>query len=167
MKHQPPKKKRSAFRKHIRKADSKPLAKTKQSENKRSATTKKSDIKPTAKAKHAINKPAAKRKQVAPHTPAQYFAKPEKFKNTWDRVLSVISKMRSEKVSLRQASKDSGISPNTVVRWGGPALQKRKNGKYVAKTQDNLLRMVMIPTSEGIRELAVRGSYQASLLGEY
>lgn len=90
-----------------------------------------------------------------------------KFRDTWDRVLTVISKMRSEKISLTHASRDVGISPHTVTRWGRSALRKRKNGKYVTKSQDNLLRIVMIPTPEGPREIAVRGSKQVSLLAEY
>ncbi|MGA2989582.1 MAG: hypothetical protein ABSD88_03825 [Candidatus Korobacteraceae bacterium] len=108
-----------------------------------------------------------KPKYRSPRTAAQYHAKSDKFKITWERVLAVISKMRSEKVSLRQASRDAGISPSTVVRWGGPALRKRKSGKYVAKAKDNLLRGLMIPTPEGPREIALRGSEQASQLGKY
>jgi hypothetical protein len=75
--------------------------------------------------------------------------------------------MRSEKISLTQASRDSGISPRTVTKWGKSALQKRKSGKYAVKKSDTLLRLVMIPTPEGPREIAVRGSKQVSLLGEY
>ena len=117
--------------------------------------------------KKVSRKARSKVKQTAPRTEAQYFAKPEKFKETWDRVLSVISKMRNDKVSLTQASRDAGISPRTVIRRGKTALQKRSNGKYAAKKSDNLLRMVMIPTPEGTHEIAVRGSKQVSLLAEY
>ena len=41
-----------------------------------------------------------KRKLIAPRTEAQYAAKPEKFKETYDRVISAVAKMRTEKVSL-------------------------------------------------------------------
>jgi hypothetical protein len=108
-----------------------------------------------------------KRSKAAPRTEAQYLAKPEKFKDTWDRVLGVISKMRREKVSLSQASRDARISPRTVTRWGKTALQKRPNGKYAAKKSDSLLRLVMIPTPDGTRDIAVRGSKQVTLLAEY
>jgi hypothetical protein len=123
--------------------------------------TRKSEVKLVA------TKSRAKTKPPAPRTEAQYLAKPEKFKDTWDRVLGVISKMRSDKVSLTQASRDAGISPRTVTKWGRSALRKRKNGKYAAKPSDKLLRMVMIPTPEGMREIAVRESKQVSLLAEY
>jgi hypothetical protein len=113
------------------------------------------------------NKPRPKSKLAAPHTEAQYLARPEKFKETWDRVLSAISKMRHDKVSLTQASRDAGTSPRTVTKWGKSALRKQKSGKYAAKASDKLLRIVMIPTPEGMREIAVRESKQVSLLAEY
>ncbi|WP_433973935.1 hypothetical protein [Tunturiibacter lichenicola] len=75
--------------------------------------------------------------------------------------------MRREKVSLTQASRDAGISPRTVTRWGKAALQKQKNGKYAAKKSDSLLRLVMIPTPDGPRDIAVKGSKQVTLLAEY
>jgi hypothetical protein len=108
----------------------------------------------------------AKRNQI-PRTETQYQAKPEKFKQTWDRVISAISTMRRDRVSLAQASRDNKISPRTVTRWGRTALRKGKNGKYAAKPNDNLLRLVLIPTSQGTREIAVRGSKQVSHLAEY
>jgi hypothetical protein len=117
--------------------------------------------------KKTSTKPRAKAKSVAPRTEAQYLAKPERFKDTWDRVIGAISKMRSDKVSLAQASRDAGISPRTVTKWGRSALRKRKDGKYAAKPSDKLLRIVMIPTPEGMREIAVRESKQVSLLAEY
>ena len=116
---------------------------------------------PTAK------KLRAKAKQSAPRTEAQYSARPEKFKETWERVLSVISKMRTDKVSLAQASRDVGIGPSTVKRWGSAALRKGQSGRYVAKSSDNLLRLMIILTPEGPREIAVRGSKQATLLAEH
>jgi hypothetical protein len=112
-------------------------------------------------------KPKIRLKRTLPRTEGQYHAAPEQLKQTWDRVLSVISKMRTDKVSLAQASRDVGIGPRTVKRWGSSALRKHKNGKYAAKTTDNLLRIVMIPTPEGPREIAVRGSKQVTLLAEY
>jgi hypothetical protein len=98
----------------------------------------------------------------APQTSAQYHAKPERFKETWDRVVTVISKMRSGKTSLQQAAKEYGISPGTVKRWAGSALQKQKSGKWAAKRSDRLLRVLKIPTPEGPREIGVRGSRQAT-----
>jgi hypothetical protein len=124
----------------------------------------------TIRAKKTARKAPGRRtkaKPTAPRTEAQYSAKPERFKDTWERVLSAISKMRSEKVSLTQASRDAGVSPRSVTKWGKSALRKQKSGKYAAKASDTLLRLVLIPTSDGTREIAVRGSKQVSLLAEY
>lgn len=75
--------------------------------------------------------------------------------------------MRREKISLTQASREVGVSPRAVTRWGSQALRKGSNGKYSATKQDSLLRLVLIPTPDGTREIAVRGSKQVSLLAEY
>jgi hypothetical protein len=146
---------------------SKASSKTNPAQSKSSAATKRPGSKPSPKAKKAAGKPQPKKKQAAPRTEAQYSAKPEKFKETWDRVLAVISKMRREKVSLTQASREVGIGPRTVTKWGSSALRRGINGKYSAKKQDSLLRVVLIPTAEGIREIAVRGSKQVTQLAEY
>jgi hypothetical protein len=75
--------------------------------------------------------------------------------------------MKAENLTLTQASREVGVSRNTVIRWAGSALKKLASGRYTAKQRDNLLRMVMIPTPEGTREIGVRGSRQASVLGAY
>ena len=79
----------------------------------------------------------------------------------------VLAKMRSGKVSLQQASKDAGISPRTVKRLAASALIKTNSGKYQVKSSDRLLRVLKIPTADGQVEIGVRGSRQASALGEY
>jgi hypothetical protein len=85
----------------------------------------------------------------------------------WDRVLAVVSTMRSEKTSLQNAAQEQSISPRTVKRWAGSALQKRSNGKWVAKKNDTLLRLLTIPGPDGKREIGVRGSRKATQLAEY
>jgi hypothetical protein len=130
-------------------------------------STKRAGNRSLPKSKKLAHKQRVKTKIAAPRTEAQYLAKPEKFKETWDRVLGVVSKMRREKISLTQASRDAGISPRTVTRWGKTALQKQKNGKYTARKSDNLLRLVTIPTPDGKRDIALRGSKQVTLLAKY
>jgi hypothetical protein len=109
----------------------------------------------------------AARKKTAPRTEAQYLAKPETFKDTWERVIEAISKMRNGRVSLTQAAREARVSPRTVTKYGKSALRKGKSGKYTVKKNDSLLRVLSIPTAEGPRTIAVRGSKQASLLAEY
>jgi len=75
--------------------------------------------------------------------------------------------MRAEGVSLSEASREFGLDPRTVVRFGKPALKKRANGRYSAKPTDKLLRVLVMPTGDGLREVAVRDSRQATLLAKY
>jgi hypothetical protein len=117
----------------------------------------------SGRTRHSSNERARK----PPRTAAQYNVKPEKFKDTWARVISVIFKLRNEKTSLTKAAQERGISPRTVKRWARSALQKRANGKWSPTKSDRLLREMKIPTSEGKRDILVRGSRQATLLAEY
>jgi len=75
--------------------------------------------------------------------------------------------MRADGLSLRQASQEYGIDARTVVRLGGSALHKGSNGRYKSKASDRLLRVLVIPTANGLREVATRDSRQASQIAEY
>jgi hypothetical protein len=109
----------------------------------------------------------ARTKRHAPRTAEEYFAKPERFQDRWNRVAHVVSKMRADDLSLRQASREFGVDPRTVLRLGSSAVRKRPSGRYVARSSDRLLRVLAVPTNTGTREIALRGSKQASLLGQY
>jgi|SRR5579883_2110494 len=78
-----------------------------------------------------------------------------------DSIAHVVSRMR-EGVSLTQASAEYGISPRTVVRYGGSALRQGASGRYLPKTNDNLPRTLVVPVHGGYEEFAVRGSRAAS-----
>lgn len=103
----------------------------------------------------------------APRTARELFARPKQFQDLWNRVVNVVSKMRSEGVALRTASREHGLDPREVVPLAGSALRKRTNGRYVVRASDRLLRVLVIPTSDGLREIATRDSRQASLLANY
>jgi hypothetical protein len=107
------------------------------------------------------------RRQRVPTTARQYFSGSRKFQETWDSVAHVISKMRAECISLRRASKEFGIDPEMVLKFGRSALRKQKSGKYIAKKTDRLLRMMSILTPKGRSQTSVRDSRQASMLGRY
>lgn len=55
--------------------------------------------------------------------------RPRTLTNAFERALKVISKMRAEKLSLKKATLESGINPETVKRWARTALEKR-NGRF-------------------------------------
>jgi lambda repressor-like predicted transcriptional regulator len=100
-----------------------------------------------------------------PNTARQYFLLSPKNQETWDSIGHVISKIREEGISLPKAAKQFGLSPRTVITLGGSALKKQKNGRYVAKKTDRLLRVINVLKTKGRKEIATRDSRQASLVG--
>lgn len=106
-------------------------------------------------------------KVPAPGSVAQYYANPERFGKTSFAVAKVISKMRDEGKSLHKAAQEERVSPETVKRWAGSSLQKRSNGKWLAKKRDRLLRNLMILSPDGKREIIVRGSGKATQISEH
>jgi len=79
----------------------------------------------------------------------------------------VIAKMRSEKISLSRASREFGLNPKVVRAQAGSALRKGKGGRYFARPNDNLLRVLVVPGAQGLQEIAVKGSEIASKIAEY
>jgi lambda repressor-like predicted transcriptional regulator len=75
--------------------------------------------------------------------------------------------MRSEGMSLQQAAREAGVTPNTVKRWAGSALRKLANGRWAARKRDSLLRVLKLPTPDGMRDIAVKSSSHASTIADY
>ncbi|HEY1866745.1 MAG TPA: hypothetical protein VGG70_00520 [Candidatus Cybelea sp.] len=75
--------------------------------------------------------------------------------------------MRTEKLSLSRASREEGVSPATVLRHAKSALRKTSQGRYKARKSDRLLRPLVIPTPDGLAEIATRDSRAATIVGEY
>jgi hypothetical protein len=98
-----------------------------------------------------------------PNTARQYFSLSPKNQETWDSIGHVISKIR-DGLTLPKAAKEFGLDRNTVIRLGRSALRKQKNGRFVAKKTDQLLRVVNV-LSTGRKEVATRDSRQASVVG--
>jgi hypothetical protein len=101
-----------------------------------------------------------------PLTARQYFLLSPKHQETWDSIGHVISKIR-DGMTLPKAAKEFGLPPKTAIGLGRTALRKQKNGRYVAKKEDQLLRVVNVLTAEGRKEIATRDSRQASLVGSH
>src|SRR5262249_52422714 len=68
-------------------------------------------------------------------------------------------------ITLPKATKEFGLDRNTVIRLARSALRKQRNGRYVAKKTDQLLRVVSALIADGRKEIATRDSRQASLVG--
>jgi hypothetical protein len=98
-----------------------------------------------------------------PNTARQYFSLSPKNQETWDSLAHVIARIK-EGVSLTKASKEFGVERRIVIELWRPALRKR-NGRYVATKTDRLLRVLIILTAKGKKQIATRDSRQASLAG--
>jgi hypothetical protein len=104
---------------------------------------------------------------VPPLSIEEFFALPEQIQDIYTRVTHGISKMRTEGISLPQAAQEYGITRRQMHRFGDTGLRRLKNGRYAAKTIDRLMRVLVVPTPEGTREIAVNDSRQATVLAEY
>lgn len=82
-------------------------------------------------------------------------------------IARVVTTMRSEGLSLRRAAAEEGISPATVLRNAKGALRKNARGRYRARASDRLLRPLVVPSSQGLAEIATRDSRSATIVGEY
>jgi hypothetical protein len=110
---------------------------------------------------------ARKKKIQGPRTSKQFFGMPDAQQDAWNRVVHAIAMMRSEGVSLTKASHEFGLDPRVVRARAGSALRKTKSGRYVARPSDKLLRVLVVPSPQGLKEVAVRGSEIASKIAEY
>jgi len=104
---------------------------------------------------------------LAPRTAADFYSRPKEFQEIWNRALHVVSRMRADGLSLAQASREYILKPRIVLNLVDKALRKASNGRYVARSRDRLLRILLIPTTNGLQEVALRDSRQATELAEY
>ena len=115
----------------------------------------------------AKSPPGQPKRTKKPRSAAQYFAQPQRRQETLKKTAHVLSAMRTEKVSLRQASREHGVSPATVLRHGKAGLRKTSRGKYAARARDRLLRVLVLPTPTGLAEIATLNSRAATVVAEY
>jgi hypothetical protein len=106
-----------------------------------------------------------RRKKV--RSAAQYFAQPQRRQETIKKAAHVLSAMRTEKVSLSQASREQNISPSTVLRHAKAGLRKTSRGTYKARASDRLLRVLVLPIEGRLAEIATMDSRSATLVAEY
>jgi hypothetical protein len=111
--------------------------------------------------------PLIRKTQRAPQTTKELFARPRKFQELWSRIVQVPTEMRSKGMTLKQASTAFGVKSRDVLRLAPSAFKKDRKGRVSVRARDRLLRVLLIPSSMGLREVAVRDSREASLIGEY
>ena len=97
-----------------------------------------------------------------PRTAAQYFAQPKRKRESLQKAAHVLSAMRTEGISLHAASREHSVSPRTVLRHAGAALRKTSRGTYAARKSDRLLRVLVLPTADGLAEIATMDSRAAT-----
>ena len=108
-----------------------------------------------------------KSSHALPRGAAAFQGKSQAFQEKLTRVANTVSKMRTEKLSLAQASKEFHVSPTTVVRWGRSGLKKAASGRFAAKKSDRIPRLMVVLTAGGKQEIVVQDSKQATILGEH
>jgi hypothetical protein len=86
-----------------------------------------------------------------------------KGKETYNRALHVLARMRRTGSSLTVAAREEHIDPRTVRRYLSTEL--REHGK--ATRGDRRKRDMLVPTTVGNTPVTIRGSKQASELGKY
>ena len=81
------------------------------------------------------------------------------------RALDALSKVRHGE-TLTRAAREAGTTPNTVAKYTGEHLH-RERGRVVATKSDRLYRVMNVITTDGVQEVPLRSSRQASLVGEH
>jgi len=95
-----------------------------------------------------------------------YNAMSETDQHLWDDIGQITTAVR-EGVSLNQAAHKFAQDPRIVQRLAKPALRKLRNGRWAARRTDRLLRVLPLLAPEGIVEVALSESRQATVLGRY
>ncbi len=83
------------------------------------------------------------------------------------RALAVLSRMRTENLSLTAAVKKAETSARSVLKYAGSALKKTAGGRYQAKPSDRLKRTLYVLTDDGKVPVEIRSSRTASRIAAY
>jgi hypothetical protein len=102
----------------------------------------------------------------APRSAEEFSAMPESDRDFWNDVGQIATEVRSGG-SLSKVARKYNRNPRKVLRAAQTAFRKLKNGRYAVKNSDRILRVLVMPTRKGLREIGVRDSRQASLIGRY
>ena len=82
------------------------------------------------------------------------------------RALEALRNMRAGHSRSRSA-RMAGTTPRTVVRYVGGALRRGRGGRYIARPTDRLARPVRVLTTEGPKDLVLRGSRVTSTIARH
>jgi hypothetical protein len=108
----------------------------------------------------------AKSRFITPRTLEEFFAMSGRDQEFWANVGQMVTEMRAG-TSRRQAARKFNLDPQRLPKAARSAMRKLRNGRWVAKPHDRLLRVLVIATRKGLSEIGLRDSRQASRLGKY
>jgi hypothetical protein len=122
-------------------------------------------------ARHTVDKRGSSRRSdqtkfIQPRSLTEFFAMPKSSQDIWDAIGQVTTEVRLG-ATLTQASRKLGIDRRLVSRLGKPAFRKLSNGRWAAKKSDRLLRVLRLPSREGLIDIGVGDSRQATVIGKY
>jgi hypothetical protein len=83
------------------------------------------------------------------------------------RALDALAYMRTREMSLTAAAREAHTTPNTVMKWTGSELAEKRGGRRVVTKADRLLRTMRVVSSDGVVEVEVRGSRQATRIAQH
>lgn len=83
------------------------------------------------------------------------------------RALEVLSRMRTEGLSMTKAARRAETSVKSIIKYVGSALKKNATGRYQAKPSDRLTRVINFYTDGGPVEITVKSSRAASVGDEW
>jgi hypothetical protein len=109
---------------------------------------------------------SSKTRFIQPQSVEEFFAMSEQDQDLWKNGVQVVTEVRVG-ASLRQASRKFGLDPRKVLHLVRSALRKRRNGRWAAKKSDRLLRVLPMPNPQGLIDIGVPDSGQATLVGKY
>jgi hypothetical protein len=107
-----------------------------------------------------------KKKFIQPRSLEEFLTMPKSSQELWDTIGQVTTEVRLG-ATLTQASRKFGVDRRLVSRLGKPAFRKLSNGRWAAKKSDRLLRVLPLPSREGLIDIGVGDSRQATLVGRY
>ena len=88
-------------------------------------------------------------------------------RETYNRALHVVARMRRTGETLTAAAREEHTDPRTVRKYLGVELRGLAKGQIQPTKADRRRRNMLIPTSRGTEPVKIRGSEQASQLGKY
>ena len=80
--------------------------------------------------------------------------------------MHVVTDMLAKRTSLSKTSREYDRDPRLVLKWARPSLRRRA-GKWLPKTTAQQLRVLVMATVQGNREVAIGDFFQATQIGKH